>query len=160
MTKLFYLCILILASCASNSQKVAQKAGCDASYPLELSDAEWKDRLNKMEYYILREAGTERAFTGDLLNNKKEGTYTCAGCDQGLFESDTKFRSGTGWPSFYDVIDRDSVRLDTDYKIGVPRSEVLCSRCGGHLGHVFDDGPQPTGLRYCINSAALNFKEQ
>ncbi|MDF1695847.1 MAG: peptide-methionine (R)-S-oxide reductase MsrB [Saprospiraceae bacterium] len=121
---------------------------------------EWKNDLTKMEFYVLREKGTERSFTGDLLKNKKEGVYTCGACNLELFASDTKFKSGTGWPSFYEPIDKTHILEDTDYKIGYARTEVLCNRCGGHLGHVFPDGPEPTGLRYCINSVSLNFKEK
>lgn len=150
----------ICTSCALSSKHDTPVQHEEKSpYTYILSDAEWRKQLSPMEYAVLREAGTERPFTGDLLENKRQGVYTCAGCGQGLFESDTKFDSGTGWPSFFDIIDRDSVRLDTDMKIGYPRSEVLCSRCGGHLGHVFEDGPEPTGLRYCINSVALDFRE-
>lgn len=121
------------------------------------SQAEWKEELTDMEYYVLREAGTERSFTGDLWDNKADGTYTCRGCGLPLFSSSTKFKSGTGWPSFYQPISSKYVGEDTDYKIGYARTEVHCARCGGHLGHVFPDGPKPTGLRYCINSVSLDF---
>ncbi|MCB0662900.1 MAG: peptide-methionine (R)-S-oxide reductase MsrB [Saprospiraceae bacterium] len=124
------------------------------------SAAEWKAELSDMEYYVLREKGTERAFTGDLWDNKKEGTYTCAACGLPLFSSDTKFKSGTGWPSFYQPLNSYCVEEDSDNTHGMVRTEVLCNRCGGHLGHVFDDGPNPTGLRYCINSVSLNFEEK
>ena len=120
----------------------------------------WKNDLNEMEFYVLREAGTERAFTGDLLDNKKEGVYTCRGCQLPLFGSDTKFKSGTGWPSFYQPIEKSYVLEKTDNKYGWNRVEVLCNRCEGHLGHVFTDGPEPTGLRYCINSVSLDFVEK
>ncbi|MEO0403618.1 MAG: peptide-methionine (R)-S-oxide reductase MsrB [Bacteroidota bacterium] len=121
------------------------------------TDAEWKEILSPEEYYILRQAGTERAFTGDLWNNKQKGTYVCAGCGLPLFHSDTKFASGTGWPSFFEPIESGVVTEIADYSHGMARVEVVCSRCGGHLGHVFEDGPNPTGLRYCINSASLDF---
>lgn len=127
---------------------------------IEKSDEEWQSQLTNMEFYVLREKGTERAHTGDLLKNKKEGIYTCAACNLDLFASDTKYKSGTGWPSFYQPIDKENILEDTDYDLGYARTEVMCKRCEGHLGHVFPDGPEPTGLRYCINSVSLNFKEK
>lgn len=119
----------------------------------------WKDKLTDEQYYILREKGTERPFTGEYLNNKEEGVYTCAACDNPLFSSDTKFDSGSGWPSFYDVINEGNVELIRDTSHGMIRTEVVCANCKGHLGHVFNDGPQDeTGMRYCINSISLDFK--
>ncbi|MBV6440166.1 MAG: peptide-methionine (R)-S-oxide reductase [Haliscomenobacteraceae bacterium CHB4] len=124
------------------------------------TDTEWKKQLTEMEYYVLRQEGTERAFTGDLWNNHEKGVYVCAACGLPLFSSDTKFDSGTGWPSFYQPIKPEYVAGYDDNSFGMTRTEVECARCGGHQGHVFDDGPKPTGLRYCINSVSLDFVKQ
>jgi methionine-R-sulfoxide reductase len=124
---------------------------------LILTETEWKKKLSKKRYEVLRNKGTDMPFTGDLLHNKEEGTYSCAGCGLDLFGSDTKFDSGSGWPSFYDVIEKGNIEIIEDRSHGMVRTEIVCARCGGHLGHVFDDGPGPTGLRYCVNSSSLNF---
>jgi methionine-R-sulfoxide reductase len=127
---------------------------------LVLSDAEWRDRLTASQYKILRNDGTEPAFCGVFYDNHKIGTYHCAGCDLALFKSDAKFDSGTGWPSFFQPVDKDAVWLKRDVGFGMVRWEVRCARCDGHLGHVFEDGPAPTGLRFCMNSDAMKFEDE
>jgi peptide-methionine (R)-S-oxide reductase len=126
---------------------------------IEKTDAEWRAELSPERYRVLREAGTEPAFTGALLHNKEAGTYACGACGNELFASETKYDSGSGWPSFYDAIDRKAIALLDDDSLGMRRVEVRCARCGSHLGHLFDDGPEPTGQRYCMNSLALDFKK-
>jgi len=121
------------------------------------SDAEWREELTPEQYYILRQAGTERAFTGPYWNSKEKGIYSCAGCGEHLFVSDTKFDSGCGWPSYFEALTPDVITEIRDTSHGMVRTEVRCANCGGHLGHVFPDGPPPTGLRYCINGHAMNF---
>ena len=121
-----------------------------------MSNDEWKTKLDEKQYEVLREEGTERAFTSPLNAEKRKGTYVCAGCGHPLFKSDTKYDSGSGWPSFYEVIEG-HVETKTDYKALMPRTEYHCTKCGGHQGHVFDDGPNPTGLRYCNNGISLKF---
>jgi peptide-methionine (R)-S-oxide reductase len=130
--------------------------GPSGRYPVSHSDAEWRAKLSPAAYAILREAGTEARFTSPLLGEHRPGKFTCLGCDQPVFDASTKYDSGTGWPSFWAPIDG-AVATGADGSLGMSRTEVHCSRCGGHLGHVFDDGPQPTGLRYCMNGAAMGF---
>lgn len=128
---------------------------------MKLTDKQWRERLTPEQYRILREKGTEAPFTGELLHNKDAGSYACAACGSELFDSKTKFDSGSGWPSFFDVAGSDTVRLVDDTSHGMVRTEVQCASCGGHLGHLFDDAPQtPTGQRFCINSASLDFKPE
>ena len=127
---------------------------------IDKSEEDWKRELTKEQYYILRERGTERAFAGKYNNNKDDGNYYCAGCGNLLFDSKRKYDSKSGWPSFYQPIDKDKVIVQLDKTHGMIREEVLCANCGGHLGHVFNDGPQPTGKRFCMNSAALDFKKR
>jgi peptide-methionine (R)-S-oxide reductase len=155
------LSALGLGGTATAQTKGAQTKGAEAAAqpkiePLLLTDAQWKERLTPAQYNVLRHEGTERAFTSPLNNEKRKGTYACAGCDLPLFSSDMKFDSGTGWPSFFATLPG-AVGTKRDFALILPRVEYHCARCGGHHGHVFDDGPKPSGLRYCNNGVALKF---
>jgi peptide-methionine (R)-S-oxide reductase len=130
----------------------------EAAGPVELSDEEWKAKLSPERYAVLRQKGTEPAWSGELLHVDGSGMFTCAGCGADLFQSDTKFESGSGWPSFYRALDEGTVNEHVDKSFGSTRTEITCARCGGHLGHVFPDGPAPTGLRYCVNSLSIEYK--
>lgn len=149
-----------VAACGDVGWAAGDKVSDDEltrSDAVKLTDEQWRKLLTPIEYRILRNQGTERAFTGDLWDSKKDGVYTCAGCGLALFDSKTKFKSGTGWPSYTQPIAKDRVLDRVDASIGMVRTENVCARCGGHLGHVFPDGPRPTGLRYCINSYSMDF---
>jgi len=145
--------LFFLISCSTTAQKKETKK----TYPVTKTTSEWKKELNELQYYVLREAGTERAFTSKFNKIHKKGTYVCAACNTALYKSDHKFDSGSGWPSFDRAI-KENVELDVDYKLGYARTELKCNTCGGHLGHSFDDGPkETTGKRHCINGAAMLF---
>ena len=153
--RFLFLIMTVMISCNGVSQE--RKSKVDERYSVEKTDQEWRNELPKMSYLVLRKAATEYPFTGKYNNHKAEGTYTCAGCNTPLYESENKYDSKCGWPSFDRAVES-NIEYDLDYKLGYARTELKCNKCGGHLGHVFNDGPkQTTGKRHCINSAALNF---
>lgn len=152
------LFLLLLSAISPSEQAIAQSSA--ASRKVVKTDAEWKKTLTPDQYAVLREHGTERAFTSPLNTIHEHGIFYCAACHNPLFSSTTKFDSGTGWPSFYAPISKNAIKEAVDKSYGMVRTEVLCSVCGGHLGHVFDDGPKPTGLRYCMNGVAMTFEKK
>ncbi|MXO96812.1 peptide-methionine (R)-S-oxide reductase MsrB [Erythrobacter aquimaris] len=140
-----------LAACGSGRAEAK-------SFPVSLSEAQWRGKLTKSEFYVLRQEGTERPYSSPLNAEKRAGVFVCAGCGNALYSSKTKYDSGTGWPSFWAPIDKGAVGTSRDFKLGYPRTEVHCADCGGHLGHIFSDGPRPTGKRHCINGVAMDFR--
>lgn len=158
ITVISFIIIFIGCLAPTPEEEDAELGISETDFEVVRSESEWRKILTPQQFHILREKGTERAFSGKYHDNKTKGLYVCAGCGEELFHSDAKFDSGTGWPSFWEPVSEENVLTKPDNNLFMRRTEVLCSRCGGHLGHVFDDGPRPTGLRYCINSAALNFK--
>lgn len=154
------LMVLLLQGTLACSQEKRGSMADQEDFEVQKSEDEWKKELSDQEYHILREAGTERAGSGKYVEVNDEGRFLCAGCGNPLFDTEAKYKSGTGWPSFYEPIDSQNVVKRPDNSLGATRTEVLCAKCGGHLGHVFDDGPEPTGKRYCINSAALDLDKR
>ena len=159
---LLFISTVFIFSCSVKSQNDTNMVSQpdNSEYKVKKSDEEWKQILTPVEFQILREKGTEYAFTGEYYKHKEKGTYVCAGCGNELFTSESKYDSGCGWPSFYEPLSNEKVGEAEDRSHGMVRTEIVCNNCGGHLGHVFPDGPKPTGLRYCVNSASLDFKKE
>ena len=150
----------LYSACAQQNEKSNQPKGKEMSFKVQKTEKEWKEILTPEQYHVLREKGTEQPFTGEYWNSRGKGVYKCAACGAELFSSDTKFDSDCGWPSFYDVINNKNVITKDDYSFGMHRIEVMCATCGSHLGHIFDDGPKPTGQRYCINSVSIKLEKK
>jgi peptide-methionine (R)-S-oxide reductase len=165
-TRLLTLIFIGLAAASSSfcqnktNPAEASQENMTKEYEVEKSENEWKQLLSPDAFSVLREKGTEYAFMGKYNDFKEKGIYRCAGCGNQLFESKTKYNSGSGWPSFYKPIDENAIEIEIDNSFGMPRDEILCAKCGGHLGHMFNDGPKPTGLRYCVNSISLDFQKK
>jgi len=159
---LLIISVVFIFSCSAKSQNDTNMAdkNSKSEYRVNKSEEEWKQILTPVEFQVLREKGTEYAFTGEYFKHKEKGTYVCAGCGYELFTSDSKYDSGCGWPSFYEPLSEEKVGESEDRSHGMVRTEIVCNNCGGHLGHIFPDGPKPTGLRYCVNSASLDFKKK
>lgn len=158
LKKCFILLLFSFSACAQNNvTDMKLNDPINENFEINKTDEDWRKILTDEEYYILREKGTEKPYTGKLLNNKDAGTYSCAACNNELFSSDTKFDSHCGWPSFYAEKAKGKIVYKKDLTHGMVRTEIICAKCGGHLGHVFDDGPKPTGLRYCVNSVSIKF---
>lgn len=154
-----FTCIFLNVSGFISCTAQSTKMGKD-EFKVSKTDTEWKTDLSEKQFHILREKGTEIAFTGKYWKTYDDGIYRCAGCNTELFSADTKYKSGCGWPSFYEPLGEEKIKIIVDNTLGMQREEVVCANCGGHLGHVFKDGPQPTGLRYCINSGSLDFEKE
>ena len=160
---LIFICVAAAGSSFCQNKSDHSTANMDTkkkTYEIQKSENEWKQILSPDAFNVLREKGTEYASTGKYDDFKEKGVFHCAGCGNKLFESKTKYNSGSGWPSFYKPVDENAIDLEIDNSFGMPRDEILCSKCGGHLGHVFNDGPKPTGLRYCVNSISLDFQKK
>jgi len=167
LTGIIAFCVLTLlqVSCSysqneKGTEKLNRKDTMNQSYEITKPEEEWKKQLTPEQYVVIREKGTERPFTGKFESHWEPGTYVCAACGNELFKSDSKFDAGCGWPSFYEALDKTKIKEQLDKSHGMLRTEIMCAKCGGHLGHVFNDGPNPTGLRYCVNSVSLDFKKK